>query len=397
MKCKKNINIAVIGTGFMGRTHSYSAVNLPFFYDNLPFKPVLHTICSRDKEKGEAVKNDWGFSYSETDTAQILANDEIDVIDICTPNIYHFDVILKALDAGKNIYCEKPLVISSEQANKVVEKLESVKNKNTRFADAVCAAVFHNRFSPAVLRAKQLIQEDRLGRIISFRCLYLHNSSIDLNRNAGWKQDANIGGGGVLFDLGSHAIDLVRFLCHDAGEITDIFGTSQIFFPVRKGMDGKEWRTNADEAFYITAKMTGRNGDSGIIGTIEASKLATGTNSDLSIEIYGEKGALKYSLMQPNYLEFYDNAKPDGDFGGEKGFTKIGCVQRYREPGNIFPGGKSPVGWLRFHMHSYYLYLDSVYNNKLSDLLPSFYDGEAVQNIMEKAYLSDKNGRWETI
>ncbi|MCL2772852.1 MAG: Gfo/Idh/MocA family oxidoreductase [Oscillospiraceae bacterium] len=386
MKYKKNINLAVIGTGFMGRTHSYSAINLPFFYDNLPFKPVLHTICSRDKEKGETIKNDWGFAYSETNIDEILANNEIDVIDICTPNIYHLDVILKALEAGKNIYCEKPLVISHEQANKVIKKLESVKSKN------ICAVVFHNRFSPAILRAKQLIQEGRIGRIISFRCLYLHNSNIDLNKNAGWKQDINIGGGGVLFDLGSHAIDLVRFLCCDTSDITGIFGTSQIFFPVRKGRNGEEWHTNADEAFYITAKL-----NNGAVGTIEASKLATGTNSDLSIEIYSEKGALKYSLMQPNYLDFYDNIKPDGDFGGERGFTKIECVQRYQKPGNVFPGGKSPVGWLRFHMHSYYLYLESVYNNKLSDLLPSFYDGAAVQNIMEKAYLSDKNGRWETI
>ena len=186
MNSKKNINIAVIGTGFMGRTHSYSASNLPFFYENLPFKPVLHTICSRDKEKGEAVKNDWGFINSETETDKIIADKEIGVIDICTPNIYHFDVILKALDAGKNIYCEKPLVISSGQANKITEKLESAKKKNP---DIICAVVFHNRFSPAVLRAKQLIQDGRLGRIISFRCLYLHNSAIDLNKNAGWKRN----------------------------------------------------------------------------------------------------------------------------------------------------------------------------------------------------------------
>jgi len=192
-----------------------------------------------------------------------------------------------------------------------------------------------------------------------------------------------------LADLGSHAIDLMRFLC---GDIASVSGRSQIFFPVRKGMDGKEWHTNADEAFYITAQLK-----SGAVGTIEASKLATGTNSDLSFEIYGDKGAVRFSMMQPNYLEFYDNTKPDGDFGGEKGFTKIECVQRYPSPGNIFPGPKSPVGWLRFHMHSMYLYLDGVYNNKLNAISPSFYDGAAVQKIMEKACLSDKTGKWENV
>ena len=381
MNAKKNINIAVIGTGFMGKTHSYSIANLPVFYENLPFKAVLHTVCSRDKEKGDEIKNEWGFLRCETDIDNILANKEIDVIDICTPNIYHFDVILKALDAKKNIYCEKPLVISSEQAEKVIEKLENV-------GTPVCSVVFHNRFSPAVLRAKQLISDGRIGKIMSFRCAYLHNSNIDPNKNAGWKQTAGLGGG-VLFDLGSHAIDLMRFLC---GDIASVSGKSQIFFPVRKGMDGENWQTDADEAFYITAQLK-----SGAIGTIEANKLATGTNSDLTFEIYGEKGALRFSMMQPNYLEFYDNTKPDGDYGGEKGFTKIECVQRYPKPGHAFPGPKNPVGWLRVHMHCMYLYLDGVYRNNLSELSPSFYDGAAVQKIMEKAYLSDKTGKWEII
>ena len=385
MKAKKIINIAVIGTGFMGRTHSYSIAKLPFFYENLPFKAVLHTVCSRDKQKGEQIKNDWGFLYSETDIEKILDNSEIDVIDICTPNNFHFDTIIKALDAGKNIYCEKPLVISVEQTEKVIEKLEK-SNKNQ-----ICAVVFHNRFSPAVLRAKQLINDGRLGEIISFRCAYQHNSNIDRNKNAGWKQTAE-NSGGTLYDLGSHAIDLTRFLC---GDIDSVSGKSQIFFPVRKGMDGKEWRTNADEAFYITAQL--KSGATGAIGTIEASKLATGANSDLSFEIFGEKGALKYSIMQPNYLEFYDNTKPDGDYDGEKGFTKIECVQRYPKPGNVFPGPKAPVGWVRFHLHSMYLYLDGVYNNKLSEFSPSFYDGAAVQKIIEKAVLSDKTGKWEKI
>jgi predicted dehydrogenase len=395
MKTKKNINIAVIGTGFMGRTHAYSIANLPYFYENLPFKAVLHTVCSRDKEKGEAIKNDWGFLRSETGFDNILADKEIDVIDICTPNIYHFDTVIQALEAGKGIYCEKPLVISFEQAEKIIAKLENIKagGKNP-----VCAVVFHNRISPAVLRAKQLISGGRLGRIISFRCAYLHNSNIDLNKNAGWKQTAE-NGGGVLFDLGSHALDLMRFLCRENSaeksgdnDIESVSGKSQIFFPVRKGISGEEWHTDADEAFYITARLK-----SGAIGTIEASKLATGTNSDLSFEIYGEKGAVKYSLMQPNFLEFYDNTAPDGDYGGEKGFTKIECVQRYPQPGNIFPGPKSPVGWLRLHMHCMYLYLDGVYKNGLSEFSPSFYDGAAVQKIMEKAYISDKSGQWEKV
>jgi len=384
MGAKKNINIAVIGTGFMGKTHSYAAANLPFFYEGLPFRAVLHTICSRDGQKGEKIRDEWGFKHCETYFDRILENPEIDVVDICTPNILHFDTIVKALGAKKHIYCEKPLVISAAEAEGVIKKLEEEK----KGANPLCAMVFHNRFSPAVLRAKQLLAEGRLGRLISFRCAYRHNSNIDQNKKAGWKQTA-ANGGGVLFDLGSHAIDLVRFLC---GDIESVSGKSQIFFPVRPGMDGKEWKTDADEAFYITAKLPG-----GAIGTIEATKLSSGTNSDLAFEIYGEKGALRYSLMQPNFLEFYDETRPEGEYGGERGFVRIECVQRYPKPGDAFPGPKSPVGWLRLHMHSIYLYLEGVYNGKLSELSPDFYDGAAVQKIMEKAFLSDQSGKWEEI
>ena len=376
MKTKK-INIAVIGTGAMGRTHSYCAANLPFFYENLPFKPVLHTICSRDEQKGENLRDEWGFLHSESDINKILANPEIDVIDICTPNTHHFEMLLSAFSHKKHIYCEKPLVISTEQASKVLANA----------GEQIYAVVFHNRFYPAILRAKQLIESNCIGRIMSFRCAYLHNSNIDANKPVGWKQDASHGGG-TLFDLGSHAIDLTRFLC---GEFQEIFGKSQIFFPIRKGIDGEKWQTNADDAFYMTVKSA-----SGAIGTIEANKLATGTNSELYLDIYGENGALRFDLMQPNYLEFYDSSKSDGDFGGERGFTKLECVQRYPAP-NVFPAVKAPIGWLRAHVHSYYLYLDSVYNGTLNNLLPSLNDGAVVQKIMEKAYLSDKNGQWEIV
>lgn len=384
METKKIINIAVVGTGFMGKTHSCSVKNLPFFYGDLPFGAALHTICSRDQEKGEKIKNEWGFSRFETDAEKILENPEIDVVDICTPNISHFELLIKALEANKHIYCEKPLVISDAQAKEVIKKLEE-KNKNKKL---LCAVVFHNRFSPAVLKAKELIAGGRLGGIISFRVAYRHNSNLDQSKKAGWKQTAE-NGGGVLFDLGSHAIDMARFLC---GEIESVSGRSQIYFPVRKGINGEDWKTDADEAFYITAKLPG-----GAIGTIEATKLASGANSDLSVEIYGERGALRYSLMQPNFLEFYDETKPGGGYGGERGFTSIECVQRYPAPGDSFPGPKSPVGWLRLHMHSVYMYLKGIYDGKLSELSPDFYDGAAVQKIMEKAFLSDQSGRWEEV
>ena len=151
-------------------------------------------------------------------------------------------------------------------------------------------------------------------------------------------------------------------------------------------MDGSEWKTNADEAFYITATLT-----SGGVGTIEANKLALGTNDELSFEIFGEKGALAYSLMQPNYLRYYDLTREGEYIGGERGFTDIETVGRYPQPGGIFPSFKAPVGWLMGHVECYRTFIDAVRNNGVCS--PSVDDGAAVQLVMETAYFSDiENG-----
>lgn len=158
----------------------------------------------------------------------------------------------------------------------------------------------------------------------------------DVRRNAGWKQDKEICGGGVLFDLGSHAIDLIYYLC---GPFASVIGKSQIAYPVRKGLNGAEWETNADEAFYMIATL-----ENGAVGTIEASKITVGTNDDLTLQIYGEHGALKFDLMEPNWLYYYHADGADVPLGGFKGFTKIECVGRYPMPGQA----SSPAPKLRW-------------------------------------------------
>jgi predicted dehydrogenase len=151
-------------------------------------------------------------------------------------------------------------------------------------------------------------------------------------------------------------------------------------------MDGGEWQTNADEAFYMLATLK-----NGAYGTIEVSKIAVGSNDDLSFEIRGDKGALRFSLMDLNYLEYYSCESEDGAYGGSRGFTKIECVNRYSAPGGIFPGIKAPIGWLRGHLGSFHAFCDSVVNDKSA--FPSFDDGAYVQKILECAYTSDKEGR----
>ena len=365
---KKKIRIGVLGFGAMGRTHTWAVRNVPFFYDSLPFRAITAGVCTTSLEKSRRIAEEFDISLAASCEDELINHPEIDVIDICTPNVCHFETLKKALRAKKHVLCEKPLCISPAQAKEIL----SVPREGL-----TCGMVFHNRFLAPVMRAKQILEEGRLGRILSFRGAYLHNSAADPERNAGWKQDATVCGGGVLFDLGSHVIDLISHLC---GPIDKISGTSQIAYPERRGMDGSLWKTNADEAFYMTAVTK-----DGAKGTMEVGKLSVGTNDDLSFEIYGEKGALHFSLMEPNWLYYYDGNAVGAPMGGMRGWTRIECVGRY--PDMIFPSPKAPVGWLWGHLHSMYSYLLAVATG--ADFFPSLEDGAYVQAVMDAAYRSD--------
>ena len=381
---KKIINVAVIGAGSMGRTHSYAIKNIPFYYKDIPFLPVCHTIMSRSIDKAEKMKNEYGYMYAASDYEKVVSDPEIDIIDICTPNTYHYDQIKSALEHGKHIMCEKPLVVNGAECDKLQSLLE-------KHQGLIHRTVFNNRHLPVTMRAQQIVEEGKLGRILSFRASYRHSSATDKQKNAGWKQNKDICGGGVLFDLGSHIIDLLNFiLCGGDNDFESVCGLSQIAYPERKGIDGQIWKTNADEAFYALAKLK-----CGACGTFEVSKVTVGTNDDIYVEIFGEDGALRFDLMQPNFLEFYDNISIKAPYGGYSGFTRIECTQRYDEPGGFFPSCKAPINLLRGHVHNMYCMLENVYSGRNSH--PDFYDGIKVNRIMEAAYKSSVSGKWENV
>ena len=368
------LQIGLLGFGSMGKTHAYCVQNLPYFFDGCANVQIC-SVCTRNIENAKNAAQRYkipAYSYAEDD---IIFDQRVDVVDICTPNIYHYETAKKAILAGRHVYCEKPLAVNYAQAR---ELAELAKEKGVK-----CQIVFNNRFMSPVMRAKELMEENRLGRILSFSIKYLHSSALDIVKKAGWKQDKDICGGGVLFDLGSHAVDLIYHLC---GEFDSVLGKSQIAYPVRTGVDGNSWHTNADEAFYMIATLK-----NGAVGTFEISKITTGANDDLVFEIHGEKGSIKFDLMDPNFLYYYDATAQGGAFGGFCGYTKLECVNRYPSPGGVFPGIKAPIGWLRGHIGSYFSFIDAIANNK--ETSPNFDSGAYVQKVLECAYQSANEGR----
>lgn len=370
----KEYIIGLLGFGSMGKTHLFSVTSLPFYYPGCGFSGKYVSVCTGSIDSAKKASDEYSIPFPTCNEDDVIYNPDIDIIDICTPNVYHFETAKKAILAGKHVLCEKPLAINAEQADELDKLASDAYKKNGR----VCGMVFNNRHLSAVKRAKQLIDDGKLGKILSFDFKYLHNSCIDPDRTPGWKQNADICGAGTLFDLGAHVIDLCRYLC---GDFSSIYSKEQIAFPEHKLSDGSIWQTNADEASYMIATLK-----CGAVGNITVGKINTGENDGLTFTVYGTKGTIKFDLMEPDWLHYYDSSAEGGAYGGLRGFTRIECVGRYEAPGGSFPSPKAPNGWLRGHIGSMYSFLNSV--NSGVQVCPSFADGAAVQRILDAAHRS---------
>ncbi len=375
----KEIKVGIAGFGFMGRAHTFGYKTLPLYYKDLPFKITLQAVADPVPGVAERAAEEMGFTYATQNPDEMFADPEIDIIDICTPNIWHKEGILKALAAGKHVYCDKPLASCYDEAKEVIDAANR--------SGCVTQLALQYRFYTGTLRAKQLIDEGRLGRILSFRTVYLHPSGIDPNKPMGWKQQKSMGGGGVLLDLGSHVFDLMHFLL---GEYNRVLTDNTIVYEQRCDASGNAVKCDAEDISMSFVHMK-----NGAAGTIEASKVATGSNDELRFEIHGTKGALRYNSMRPNELGFFDATRADMPYGGESGFTAIECVNRYEKPGGGFPGPKFAIGFMRGHVHSLYNFVSHVHEGKPSS--PSFEEGAYIQYVMEKAYESNEKKQWVTL
>lgn len=373
----ETLGVGIIGFGFIGKVHTYGYQNMPLFYDPVPLRTKLVGVATSREETARKAAEQGAFEFGTADWRDLIARDDIQIINICTPNSRHAEQLLAAMSAGKHIYCDKPLVVSDEDAARVEAALHDYRG--------IGQMTFNYRFLPATLRAKQLIEEGFIGNAINFRAGYLHSGSVDPARPMRWKQ-LKSEGGGVLQDLGSHVVDLMDYFI---GPFDSMLAETRILYPKRPNQSGEIVPVEAEDQVLMLAKLA-----NGALGVMEASKITTGTEDELRFEIHGDKGALRFNLMDPNYLEAYDLRDSESPLGGKRGWRKIATVHRYEKPGG-FPGPKFTIGWMRAHVHCLYNFLDAVAAGRPAE--PSLHRGLQVQRMLAAAERSVQTRTWEPV
>jgi predicted dehydrogenase len=377
---KEQMRIGMVGYGGIGRAHSLGYREIPLLYPGRKPIPVLQRVATSRPETAQSAKEEAGFAEASSDLAALTAATSVDVVDITTPNHLHREAAEAAISAGKAVYCEKPLAHTVEDARAIAAAVEG--------GSAPFGMVFQYRFIPAIMKAKELVDTGRLGRVFTYRAEYLHSGYQDPNRPLSWRMKKEEGGSGALGDLGSHVIDLVRYL---VGEFASVQGHLETFIserPLSKGAQDKGPVT-VDDVAWFQARMA-----NGAVGTVEASRFATGTLDDLRIWIYAEKGAVKFDLMDPNFLYFFDETGAKGDFGGDRGWQRFDTVANY--PGAKAPPPRAPLGWHRAHAESQYRFIRAVADGAAPS--PSVVDGLRAQLVMDAVERSSAHeGLWTEV
>jgi predicted dehydrogenase len=373
----KTYRVGIIGLGFIGKVHAYGYLNLPLFYDPAPLTARITHVCTSRRETAEKGAAQVGAGTAVTDYRRITENPDVDIVHICTPNHLHKDALLSAMRHNKHIYCEKPLVATMAEAREIETALGDYR--------ATAQMVFHNRFFPTMMRARQMIDAGFLGDVLQFRIAYLHSGNANPLAPMKWKMSA-AAGGGVIADLASHTLDLARFL---VGDCDELLACTRTAYPVRPSADDPSRLVPAEVEDAVTMLARLRSGATGVI---EASKISTGTEDELRVEIHGSRGALRTNNMSPHFLEAYDATAPDSPLGGTQGWTRIATGQRYAAPASGFPGVKHHIGWLRAHVACLANFLECVAAGRPAS--PSLLDGLRVQRLMDLARQSAETSQW---
>ena len=369
------IGVGLIGSSFMGRTHSQAWRNVSAFFD-LPARPVLVALAGRDSQRTAAAAASLGWGAACTDWRELIERDDIDVIDICTPGDSHAEIAIAALEAGKHVICEKPLANSVEEAEAMTAAAAKAAAAGVRSMVA-----FNYRRVPAVALAHRFVAQGRLGEIRHVRAQYLQDWIVDPNFPLVWRLQKDKAGSGALGDIGAHIIDTTQYVLGD--RLLGVSGLTETFVkerPLAVDSEGLTAGAGTDNRGAVTvddaALFLGRFAG-GAVASFEATRFASGRKNAMRFEINGSDGSLVFDFETMNELWWHDHTLPTA----EGGFRRI-LVTEADHPyaGAWWPPGHG-LGYEHAFTHEIRDFLAAIAED--TDPAPSFADGLKVQRVLD--------------
>jgi len=368
----------MLGGGFMGKAHSNAFHTIPYIFYPRDYELELVSVATSSQKSALAAADRYGFQNAYDDYEKMLAVSDIDVFDNSGPDPVHYPSVMKAIERGLHIYCEKPIAETAEQAQKMSEAAES--------AGLVNMTGFNYRFFPANVLAHKIIKSGAIGFIRHTRFIYDQSSGASERLKAEDIWYNNVGkAAGTGQAIGCHAIDLARFL---VGEIGSLCGKSKIYQKSRPSRSGQDVEMTGDDASFALVEFV-----NGATGTIECTEIASGRKNDLHWEIYGSKGSLAFSLEYPSYLKVYLEETTIKEVAG---FTDVSVTQNALNHPYMdvwWPDGHH-TGWEHGHINALHHFFRCVAGlDKASPMGATLFDGYAAERVLETIKQSSLEGK----
>ena len=382
----KTIRIGMVGYKFMGKAHSNAWQRLGMFFDS-GAKVQLKALCGRDPEWVRKAADPFGFEFVETDWEKLVRRTDIDLVDITAPSNVHKQIAIAAAENGKHVFCEKPLALTAGDAREILAAVTKAGVKHQ--------IGFNYRFTPAILLAKQLIDGGKLGTIHHFRAKYLQDWILDPAFPLVWRLDKSVAGSGSHGDLGAHLIDLAHFL---VGGMKRVIGMNKTFVAERPEvgvMQGLTAQSSAhaalkpvtvDDATLFLAEF-----DNGALGSFEATRFAAGHKNDMSFEINGSKGSVRFEFERMNELQYHD-ATDDPAIGGFRTIQASEGCHPYMKA--WWPVGHV-IGYEQTFVHEFHEFIKAIAQDTAT--APDFSDGVRCCQVLDAVGQSIADARWVAV
>ena len=381
----KELNVGLIGAGFMGKAHSLAYSAMPMFFWPAPALPIKHTIAEATEVLAEEASRRFGFQGYTGDWRTVVEDPAIDVVDIATPNHLHAEIAIAAAKAGKHIISEKPLARTSEEARAMLDAVVE--------AGVLHMVAFNYRRTPAVALAKKFIDEGAIGTITNFRGTYLQDWSADPDSPLSWRFQKAIAGSGALGDIATHVIDIARYLVGELAQVNALLSTFIHDRPLQqggadslgttRGGDGPRGPVDVDDEVMTLIRFAG-----GAVGSIEATRNGHGRNNHITFEVHGTKGSIVFNYERRDELQvaFAD------DPADRRGFRTIYTGPAHPNGAALWPIPALGIGYGETKIIEAHDFFSAIVEG--GGVSPNFVDGYQTALIDDAIVESSERGAW---